>query len=729
MDYLDHIFDEVDDSIKLDEEQKKAILCEEERVMVVAGAGSGKTTTMAAKIKYLVEKKGIPPNEILLISYTNKAVDELKERIQNEFGLKVEISTFHKLGYDILKSTGFHGKILSNSNAFLTQIFLDLLKQEEFQKIVFEYFLYESDYSKFQKKIETKMIYWSLQGRLSQYNKKKIKELENEHLTLLKEVMFQKEEAEIANVLFSKNITYYYQKPYQFNQSYVPDFTIEYYGNLYYLELFPKKGTLKDWMILERKRRKIRNIHESNHTVLLELDLKDNYLSMFLKLLKEYNIIGKPKTKKEIYDTIQSLKQDMIFKELIQTVITFIHGYQQNRFEKWESNYQKKSLFFDITKEVYQKYRSVLKEKNMIDFEDMIQKSYTLLKEKNPFHFQYIIVDEYQDISKSRYLFLQRLVEVNHSKLTVVGDDFQSIFSFAGSDISLFFQFQKENAKTLKITNTYRNSQELIEEAGNFIMKNRKQFKKQLHSVKKVSDPICVYYYRNPKEILQKVLEQLTKEYGNQIEILLLGRFHFDLKDYLSYPLLFYENGKLQSKLFPHVSFTFLTIHASKGLGFPHVILLNAKQGVYGFPSYKTYPIELEDVILEDHSYPFAEERRLFYVALTRTKHKVSILCPIDSVSPFVIELKNKKEYYNGLKKERLNPKCPKCGYPLIRNYWNTKGIEPLYVCSNHRKICGFQTNNLKYLIPIQLCKKCKKGYLIVKEEKCVCTYCDNKKT
>ena len=123
------------------------------------------------------------------------------------------------------------------------------------------------------------------------------------------------------------------------------------------------------------------------------------------------------------------------------------------------------------------------------------------------------------------------------------------------------------------------------------------------------------------------------------------------------------------------------------------------------------------------------EERRLFYVALTRTKHTVSILCPIDSVSSFVMELEHKKEYYFGVKKYHKNPKCPNCGYPLVRNYWNTLGIEPLYECVNHRKKCGFQTNHLKYRIPIQSCKKCQNGYLIVKEKNSMvlkCTNCKN---
>ena len=100
--YLEHILDECDPRIKLDEDQIKVVLSDEDNTLVIAGAGAGKTTTVAAKAKYLVDKKGVDPKDILIISFTNKAVDELIERINKKLGLGCKISTFHRVGFELL---------------------------------------------------------------------------------------------------------------------------------------------------------------------------------------------------------------------------------------------------------------------------------------------------------------------------------------------------------------------------------------------------------------------------------------------------------------------------------------------------------------------------------------------------------------------------------------------------------------------------------------------------
>ena len=102
-DYFDQMFRDIDPNVKLDEEQIKAVLVDEDYEMVIAGAGSGKTTTMSAKVKYLVEKRQIDPTQIIMISYTNEAIKELKTRINDEFKIPVNIYTFHKFCLDIIR--------------------------------------------------------------------------------------------------------------------------------------------------------------------------------------------------------------------------------------------------------------------------------------------------------------------------------------------------------------------------------------------------------------------------------------------------------------------------------------------------------------------------------------------------------------------------------------------------------------------------------------------------
>ena len=101
--YFDDMFKQIDSNIKLDEEQRKAILKNEDYNLIIAGAGSGKTTTMMAKIKYLIDKKNVQPDEILAISFAKKNTEELKEKLKKQFNLDINVTTFHKLGLNIIE--------------------------------------------------------------------------------------------------------------------------------------------------------------------------------------------------------------------------------------------------------------------------------------------------------------------------------------------------------------------------------------------------------------------------------------------------------------------------------------------------------------------------------------------------------------------------------------------------------------------------------------------------
>ena len=177
------------------------------------------------------------------------------------------------------------------------------------------------------------------------------------------------------------------------------------------------------------------------------------------------------------------------------------------------------------------------------------------------------------------------------------------------------------------------------------------------------------------------------------------------------------EEEQLKSIRFPQVKLYFLTAHASKGLGFPHVIILNGESGEYGFPSEKINDPILDFVINHDDSYEDAEERRLFYVALTRTKNTTSIIAPIHSSSRFLKELKP-VEIINSTNQKWKYKKliCPKCHHLLVRNYFNQKKIQPLYQCTNDPKLCGFETNHLDFMKQVKCCPSCNSGYLIVKK-------------
>lgn len=300
-------------------------------------------------------------------------------------------------------------------------------------------------------------------------------------------------------------------------------------------------------------------------------------------------------------------------------------------------------------------------------------------------------------------------------------------------------------AKKLKIVKTYRNSQDVIDIAGNFIQRNTEQISKRLISPKRIKDPVLIYTYDNTSKgrdgnrrsganyalaraveiVIGQLLEYKKEDHKEPGPILLLGRFGFD-GDHLERSGLFeYINrgNKIRSVKYPKLDITFMTAHSSKGLGYDDVIIVNGKNETYGFPSKIEDDPVLAFVIKGDRSIDFAEERRLFYVAMTRTKNRVFFIAPEQNPSEFLLELK--RDYKNvilhgdwneGEVKSTPKKACPLCGYPLQLKYKRAYGLR-LYICTNEPEVCGFMTNDYRAgKMSIQKCDKCRDGYLIVKQ-------------
>lgn len=359
------------------------------------------------------------------------------------------------------------------------------------------------------------------------------------------------------------------------------------------------------------------------------------------------------------YLKIPKQKQQEIPKEelyqLEKTCISFIRLMKCNNYKlsdfliflskiKRTLNYRKyrqEKTILTMILNCFIKYQTYLIENNEIDFDDMIIKATKLITEYFSKDLKYIIIDEYQDTSLIRFNLIKEIIKKTNSKLMVVGDDFQSIYKFTGCDISLFLKFSTyfPDAKIMKLEQTYRNSQELIEIAGKFIMKNKYQIKKELYSKKNLKDPIKIINYHD----IQKSFLQIVKKLSNNInqKILVLGRNNFDI-NYILNSEVKLKKDKLIIKDYENLDITYMTIHKSKGLESDNVILLNLKQEITGFPS-QIKDNQLFRLINKKDSYPYSEERRLFYVALTRTKNYVYLLVPNKNPSIFIEELKKIK--------------------------------------------------------------------------------------
>ncbi len=777
--YLDTILANEDSNIKLDKEQRKVILSDEDYTLVVAGAGSGKTTTIEAKVKYLIEKQHIDPNRILIISFTRKATNELQTRCKR-LGLPVKISTFHSLANQVIGSAEESHHQITTGDLMFKTIKEYLINNENDEEFVKKILLFFASYLNVPFGEENISLLFSelakndcstlksdIISSLDEFNKKQI----SQKYTLKNEKVKSVEECRIANFLYINGIDYEYEPVYKycFNNTikpYCPDFIIRQYNKEIYLEHFgisengenPRYSKEELELYKKHVNDKIM-FHRKHGTKLIYTfskynDNKDTITHLKEELIKS-GVSFEPKSQKAIYKAILSNLEDKYFNKLVQLICVFISRFKTNnfspsKFDEWKITLsdERTKLFVNICYECYLAYSSVLKNTGSIDFEDMINNASNILdkliENNQKLPYDYIFVDEYQDISLQRFNLCEKLSKCSNAKIVAVGDDRQSIFKFSGAQIDLFTKFEQimGYANIQKITNTYRNSQELIDIAGNFVMSNKYQITKKLKSNKSIKNPVILMTYNDKKDYIsyklgdtvtnrlgsaiEHALDNIVKENGINQKVLFIGRYGFEQFILSNYKEGFtYKRNKLYSNKYPKLNITFLTAHSSKGLTYDNVIIINGKDAILGFPSRIVDDPVMKLVIKDEENFEYAEERRLFYVALTRTKNKVYILTPKYKPSKFILELNN--NYKNVLVVgEKIEPevnydnllKCPLCGYPLQRRSNNNFKIpREIWICSNDPEICGYVTNNPRGgKMSISKCPKCSDGYLIVKK-------------
>lgn len=786
--YLDTILHEVDPVIMLDDDQRRVVLTDEDYCLVIAGAGAGKTTTVAAKVKYLVEKKGVDPEQILVVSFTNKAVQELRDKLNHDLKIDCPIATFHSTGNAILRKQHPEKLNIVDSGRlyFVIQDYFrdSVLKNESLVNNLIMFFSsyfdapYEGeDLNGFFNKI-AKSNFSTMRSDLNEFQREVIDRRTKKAVTIQNEVMRSHQEVEIANFLYLHNIDYEYEPMYRYDivmakKPYTPDFIIRQGDKVTYIEHFGitqdgKNDRFSDDELTSYKKAindKVA-LHKKHGTTLIYTFSKYSDGRTLLEHLQEelekngFDITAR--SSKEVMEKLVSTEENRYIRKLVNLICRFITNFKTNGFtaDDFQRMYHstqnvRTRLFLNICNDCYLEYQRYLKENGAVDFEDMINESARVLREvkemKRKLDFQYIIVDEYQDISRQRFDLVTALSEVTDAKIIAVGDDWQSIYAFSGSDITLFTRFEEKMgyAKLLKIVKTYRNSQEVIDIAGNFIQRNETQIKKELKSPKHIVDPVIIYTYDgSPKKrdgdnksgvnyeiahAVEVALEQImafNEQEGKtgKSTILLLGRFGFDGDKLEKSGLFEYidRGSKLKSVKYPKLDITFMTAHASKGLGYDNVIVVNGRNETYGFPSKIEDDPVLSFVIKGDRSIDYAEERRLFYVAMTRTKNRVYFLAPEENPSEFLLEIK--RDYKNVVLRGTWNenppknsiPKksCPICGYPMQFRYKNAYGLR-LHICTNEPEVCGFMTNEYRAgKLSIMKCDQCRDGYLIVKPAK-----------
>lgn len=528
------------DGKNLDPQQRAVVLCNEKRMLVLAGAGSGKTLTIAGKVKYLCQEKGVSPEDILLIAFTHKSAEEMTDRISGKLGIPVSATTFHKLG-------------------------LDLIREAEGKR---------------------------------------------------------------------------------------PD-------------VYEKQS--------------------------------DRYFSEFIKLCATFVALFKSQGHK--IDDLGSL--------------------QDNGVSSQKPFFRKRNAAFKmIVRPLMEAYDAFLREKGAVDFADMINLAAENVTAGQKVHpYRYVIIDEYQDISYARYRLVKAILDQTGANLLCVGDDWQSIYRFAGSDISLFTDFERYFGRSviMRLERTYRNSQQLIDEAGRFVLRNPYQLKKSLVSPKSLDYPISFFCYDiAPFQMLRKAIDKIISEFGKDSSILILGRNKFDFEILIGSQLFqWHRDGTLMYWDSPETPIRFLTAHKSKGLEADNVILLNFQNSTLGFPNKIADDPVLALVLAEPEDFLYAEERRLLYVALTRTKNRVFVLTDSRKPSEFFKEFKPSKSVFILNKETDIAdlPCCPKCRTGHLLSRRNERTGKFFVGCSNYPK-CDYVVRDVTVLTEQKVCPQCG-GFLV----------------
>ena len=693
-DYFDNMYRGVDDKIHLDVEQIKAILSDEDYSLIIAGAGTGKTTTMASKVKYLVDIKKVDPSKIVVMSYTKKATEELEKRITIDFGIPAKVTTFHSLGLMHIREIFKNRKCYVVDENVCNKIFFDYFKEYIFpyknkvadlinvfnattvaQKWVFgRYFKENYDkYERFDDYFEAYKKYrLSEIADLKGWIKQKIEsDLNDETVrTIRGEVVKSKGEGMIANFLYENGIDYEYEKIYEKlmpeKRVYRPDFTLNIGGEEVYVEYFGLSTYNEDELGRYNKIKKMKEYyHQVRHTRFIKIDYYkgENIIQTLKDGLIKLGFVPNPKSNIDIFNTIMDnnkLVELYPFKNFMLKNINVIKSsVKRNNYVEVVNTYisslsddEKKmaTTQFKYINDFYRYYQNRLygSENYGFDFADMIFYANLYINRidrDNNLNFEYIIIDEYQDISEDRYLLTKSIARRNTAKVIAVGDDWQSIFAFAGSKIDYIYNFLNyfPSAKLLKITNTYRNSKQLINYSGNFIMRNEEQIKKDLKSSKDIINPIRFVLFKEDCEYqtLKKLILQIHMSNPNH-KIMILARTNKMIEACYDDPELKDAIGtKIEYVGYEDISIDGMTIHKAKGLASDQVIIIGLDPS---FPNNNIFFFWLEYLFRskpQKEKIPFAEERRLFYVALTRTKNYVYLLVNENPNlrSPFINEI------------------------------------------------------------------------------------------
>lgn len=686
-------FDQVE-SNPLTKSQRLACIVDEDNNLVLAGAGTGKTSTMIGRAGYLINSGQAQPQQVLMLAFANKAASEMQERLDERFGeCGIQASTFHKLGKDIIAHVeGSQPSIspLADDDKLLEKTvdgwFSNHMESAPYRKRMldyFEYFLYPA----------ANPFDFDSEGEYFDYI------LANEIRTLKGETVKSLGECLLANHLLKLGVEYQYEAAYEHStrdldyRQYQPDFYLPEYG-IYIEHLgIDRNGKTAPYVDRDKYHRDIkwkRQLHAEHGTCLIETffyeQIEGNLLESLEHKLQKQGVTFDPLPPEALLDTLKEFGAISAFSSLLAKLLRQFKAnhYDDKRLKEVvgsSTNSQQVRAALELLQPIYKDYQAHLAKTEQIDFDDMIGRA---LEYVSASRFQsawkYILVDEFQDISEPRARLVIALRDsVQDSSLFCVGDDWQSVYRFTGSDIRYTTSFEGSfgATKVTALNKTFRFNNSICDISSRFIQENPTQVRKELSTLTLVNSPAVSLLRANKiqrkngqlDDRISQVLSRISAIANADAYVYLLARFGFNLPE----P----SQLRVLRNKFPELDISASTMHASKGKEADFVVLLGMEKGKHGFPSQKvTHPL-LDALLPGCDEYPYAEERRLFYVALTRARFRAYLICDMATASEFVVEILDNK-------------------YPLELDEFDTSLTQKFFQLIN--------------------CNRCKTGTMVVRE-------------
>ena len=699
--------------MSLDKQQVEAVVACEDAQLVLASAGSGKTMSLLAKIEYLVRELKITPEKILAISFTKKTVDELIERCAVK---GVEFRTFHGLGNSILQE--YQSEYLSKRRliseaeikSFFERTLLLKCQDNAFARKLNDYILFllsapiaPGAFKNLKGKIRLNRLF--LRREILAGQNKPLKPAQ----TINHYPIRNKEEELAANWLYINQLPYEYRKELpdlkQKADFVIGDVCLDIFalnkngnsllGNEYQKELALRRKSYK------RAKQKHVELYSWEWGECIAFDnLAQN--------LTKNGLRPRRLPEKEILQIIQE-KLPGEYEHFLAQLVSFLSLYKNGlhdiqklraRIEKF-SKYEKyrAEMFLDIFESLYCAYQEHLETERLYDFADMINLATELVKHESDCMagYEYILLDEVQDLSPNRLRLVREILRKNpHCRLFAVGDDWQSIYRFTGSNLELIKRFEAYFGRHVRrslIETTHRFGVPTVEKSSDFVQKNPAQAHKKVRGLK-TETPIKIILSETDRKNrkseadgFRQAIKDMLANYGEEallkMKLQIIARYNHDLAFIADAPEIKIEGEAVYwylesgSKL----KFEFCSIHKSKGITRDIVIVLNMNDDLMGMPAQRENDPLIDLLLSAQEAYPFAEERRLFYVALTRARKATYLIAKERKPSPFLYELSEELC-------ETRGERCPRCETgELIRK---ESKFGAFRYCSNYYYGCNY---------------------------------------